>query len=457
MRFPWKLVLFQLAVAVFLFALVEIYFERRLADQGGDAWLVLLMLAAAVLPGFLAWRWWIRPLRQLTVEVQRMAAGDFSRSEWAIGSGEMRGLERALDDLRQRIVQRLEQMGVEKSRLEVILESIDEGILVIGSDHRIVLGNQALADLFDTVLPLQGRRAEEVVRNSAALEAIDQVLEEGVGISREVTMAGGIEQYLDIHVAPIEQEAVCIGAVAVFHDITPLRRLERVRRDFVANVSHELRTPLTAIKGYGETLLDGALDDEQAAGRFVEIIATHADRLTRVLDDLLELSKLESEHLEFDRQTCKLRPLVESCVAALERQAAEKNFSVDIDIATDLQVSCAPQMIERALVNLLDNAVKYSGEGGEIKVHCHQLEERNGVAIEVEDAGIGIPSEDVDRIFERFYRVDKGRSRQMGGTGLGLSIVRHIIEAHGERVYVRSELGKGSTFGFTLALVRSVD
>jgi two-component system phosphate regulon sensor histidine kinase PhoR len=287
------------------------------------------------------------------------------------------------------------------------------------------------------------------VRHAAVQDAIAACMAECQGGEVEVALTGGPERHLDVQVAPIHAGEGCIGVVTVLFDITHLRQLERMRRDFVANVSHELRTPLTAIKGYAETLSDGALDDREAAARFVGIISSHADRLNRLLDDLLDLSRLESEQMEVELGSFQLKNLVDACVASVGQNAVQKRVAVAGDIPPDIQVTCDAKLIEQALINLLDNAVKYTPEGGQIRVGTRPVGGER-IAVYVEDTGIGIPSEDLDRVFERFYRVDKGRSRDMGGTGLGLAIVRHIAEAHGERVSVESALGKGTTFSLEL-------
>lgn len=345
---------------------------------------------------------------------------------------------------------RLGELGREKSRLEVIIESITEGIIVTGRDGRVLLANRALGRLFNLQGNGQGRSAAEVVRQAAVQQAIESCLQQSRGGTLEVEMAGGGSVlHLDVHVAPILESGACIGVVTVFYDITRLRQLEQMRRDFVANVSHELRTPLTAIKGYAETLADGALDDRMAAERFVGIISSHADRLNLLLDDLLDLSRLESDQFQIDKRVCDLRQLVDNCCAAVRSAADNKKIALQCDIDDEVAVLCDPQHMEQALINLLDNAVKYTPEGGRVGVGMRDIQ---GVLwLDISDSGIGIPSADQGRIFERFYRVDKGRSRAMGGTGLGLAIVRHVVEAHGEKVQVSSQLGEGTTFSISLA------
>ena len=359
-------------------------------------------------------------------------------------------LARALEDLAERIQQRVHRLESENNRLEVILESITEAILVVDRDGRVVLANKALANLFGLDPPLEGLLTAEVVRYSTIQGALAGCLAEGRRREMEVELTGAPERHLDMQVAPVFEGNECIGAVAVLYDITRLRELERMRRDFVANVSHELRTPLTAIKGYAEILSDSALDDRETARRFTGIIENHADRLTHLLGDLLDLSRLESDQLEVELIPCELKPLVDTAVGSVSQAAAQKQIAIHCDVPPSVQVICDPKLIEQALINLLDNAVKYTPAGGKVRVGTRPVEDTDRLAIYVEDTGVGIPSEDLGRIFERFYRVDKGRSRDLGGTGLGLSIVRHIAEVHGEQVSVQSKLGAGTTFSFEL-------
>ena len=338
------------------------------------------------------------------------------------------------------------------NRLEGILASISEAVLVTGLDGRVVLANDALARLFDMEQPLAGRLAAEVMRHSAVQDVMAKCLVDGRSAEVEVSLAGGPERFLDVQVAPIRDGDTCVGTVTVLYDITRLRQLERMRRDFVANVSHELRTPLTAIKGYAETLADGALADKDSAARFIGVISNHANRLSRLLDDLLDLSHLESDQMQVELASCRLRSIVETSVGSVKTAALQKRIVLNCDIAPDLEVLCDAKLCEQAMINLLDNAIKYTPEEGEVCIGTQEATKKGRITIFVRDTGIGIPSEDLRRIFERFYRVDKGRSRAMGGTGLGLAIVRHIVEAHGEQIRVESNLGEGTTFSFDLCI-----
>jgi len=281
-------------------------------------------------------------------------------------------------------------------------------------------------------------------------EGVEQVLKGKEWVS--LSFAYG-QRFFEANIVGISATSAAGGVVAVFHDTTKLEHLERVRRDFVANVSHELRTPLTAIKGYAETLLEGALSDPETARTFLEIIEKHANRLSALVADLLVLSTVESESAKVGPVPVNLRETAETGIKAVEARAREKSLRIDNLIPAGLPlVSADPKLLDEVFINLLDNGVKYTPERGQIFLSASLAGEM--VQCQVSDSGIGIPLEDLTRIFERFYRVDKARSRQMGGTGLGLSIVKHIIETLGGKVWAESEYGKGSSFFFTLPVSR---
>ena len=409
--------------------------------------IAIALMLAALWTGGQIW-FWGRTARRQGERLRQLDKATSDDSAWLEAFHPE--LVRPLEELAARIQQRVGQLESENNRLEIILESITEAILVVDRDGRVVLANKALANLFGIDPPIEGLLTAEVVRYSAIQDALSGCLAEGRGRAMEVELTGVPERHLDLQVAPILEGNECIGAVAVLYDITRLRELERMRRDFVANVSHELRTPLTAIKGYAEILSDGAVDDRATARRFTGIIENHADRLTHLLGDLLDLSRLESDQLEVELVPCELKPLVDTSVGSVSQAAAQKQIAIHCDIPPSVKVICDPKLIEHALINLLDNAVKYTPASGKVRIGTRPVEGSDRLAIYVEDTGIGIPSEDLGRIFERFYRVDKGRSRDLGGTGLGLSIVRHIAEVHGEQVSVQSKLGAGTTFSFEL-------
>ena len=439
-----------------------------LAGMLEGVWLGLgfLLLAAAYGAGQ---NWlWGRCLQHLQELVTRLVSGEEIRISVP---PQAQGLGLALEELGQVRRGQLAQLQAEQARLDALLDSVAVGILVVDQGGQVVLANRALGLFFGVYPPFLGKRLPEVARNVQAQEVISLALTEGRAETRELSLPGG--RYLEVQAVPIGKGQERGGAVAVFYDLTRIRQLERMRKDFVANVSHELRTPLTAIKGCAETLADGALDDRQTAARFVEIIDVHATRLTRLLDDLLNLARLESEQLEVQREPCKLRGLVDACLSAVSQSAVAKGLKLEVEIPPQLSACCDRRLVEQALINLLDNAVKYTPEGGVVRVWAGkcgsqgrpasrgerveillgQKKDEEGIVVEVSDSGIGIPAAELHRVFERFYRVDKGRSRIQGGTGLGLSIVRHVVEVHGEQLWLESGLGQGSVFGFTLPSV----
>ena len=454
------------------------HIEQRIARA---IWMAsLLGLCLALLLAYATSRYISRPILDAIWFVQNIASGRLKHRTLRVGSTrELRDLGTALDDMRRQVQTHIGQITLEKSRLEAVLTSITEAILVTDQSGRILMGNQTFEKLFGVSDAIEGRMPIELVRHRDVQNAIEQTLKTGqvafLDLTRSdlpasSTQAGGRERHFDVQIAPILQDDHIAGSVTIFYDITELRRLERIRKDFVANVSHELRTPLTTIKGCAATLADGALDNREASQRFVQMINTHADRLHNLVEDILDLSRIESGALPLEISAYFVHEMVNSVVGQIRPLAKEKTLTIEINTKENVQVQCDRKLIEQALLNLLDNAVKYTPEGGKIWIqtrdfkHVENTDEdrRNGqeevenqirkrrIALEVKDTGIGVPLSDMDRIFERFYRADKGRSRAMGGTGLGLSIVRHIMDAHGERVYVESEQGKGSTFGLTL-------
>jgi two-component system phosphate regulon sensor histidine kinase PhoR len=295
---------------------------------------------------------------------------------------------------------------------------------------------------------VEGRSLIEAVRQSDLLAVIKRALAGQEEISSEIVVGTVRPRSFAVTAAPVQADGPA-GAVLVLHDISELRRLERVRQDFVANVSHEFRTPLTAIQGFAETLLGGALDDQANRRRFVEIIRDHAARLARLTEDLLKLSRIEAGQLNLEFRPVSVYQLVESCLETAQLKAATKQLSIQAEIPENLPpVRGDANRLQELLQNLLDNALQYTPPGGKITLSASQ--EGPQVAITVADTGIGIPQAEQARIFERFYRVDAARSREAGGTGLGLSIARHIVDAHAGRLWLESSVGEGSSFHFSI-------
>jgi len=391
-----------------------------------------------------------RPLVQMSAAAKAMAGGDFSKKPPVYSQDEIGELAAALRNMAEQINGKIEKLNQERAKLDAVFLSMFEGIMVTDEKSRILLINPSLAKIFLINSPAEGKRPLEIIRNTAVQDVVDSVINDRRRIlGEEVTINQPEEKTLKVNAAPIIRQDKLEGAILVFHDISELRKLEKVRQDFVANVSHELRTPVSSIKGYAETLLDWAIDDKKNVREYVDIIHQNSDRLIRLIDDLLNLSKIESGKMPMVLLPVDMAVVLARSVTVLEKLRLEKAISLRVDAAQDLPKALADeQRLSQVLVNLLDNAIKYTPHGGAITVSI-SLEDKF-IQVSISDTGIGIPAQDLPRIFERFYRVDKARSRELGGTGLGLSIVRHIIQAHSGQVWVQSELGRGSTFSFTV-------
>ncbi|MGB8473685.1 MAG: ATP-binding protein [Candidatus Acidiferrum sp.] len=380
---------------------------------------------------------------------RRVAEGDF-RPLPRDGSGDaLEALGISLNRTAARLDRTIQTLTEERNLSSAILGSMVEGVAVVNHAERLVFANPGFAEILGLdVPPTTGSALVEVVRQTELVEAVRQVLGGEFRVQSEIVTGTLRQHYFAITVAAV-RAGETTGAVVVLHDITELRRLERVRRDFVANVSHEFRTPLTAIQGFAETLLAGALDDPQNRTRFLEIILEHSRRLGRLTEDLLVLSKMDSERLELEIQRLRVSQLIESCLETAQRRAAEKDLRISVNMPQPLpDIAGDRRRLAEVLQNLLDNAIQYTLPGGQITLSAEAGEDE--VILTVSDTGIGIPKADQSRIFERFYRVDVARSREAGGTGLGLAIAKHLVEVHGGRLWVDSEVGQGSQFHFSV-------
>ena len=339
-----------------------------------------------------------------------------------------------------------------KAQQQVLFNSMLEGLLLLDRSRKIYLVNRAFKNLFGLKTELRGKTIVEALRLHELDELIQRVEAEQQVLDYEIKLPDLNERWLQVNAAVITNAAgERDGTILVFRDLTRLKQLERTREEFVANVSHELRTPLSLIKGYVETLLDGARDNPEVAERFLKIIERNANRLDLLIQDLLTISALESEKIKLNLQPVALRALVEKVFTDLHAKAENKNVELVNDVP-ELTANGDVNRLDQVLANLVDNAIKYGRAEGRVTVGGKKLDDGK-VEIFVRDDGPGIPPEAINRVFERFYRVDKARSRDQGGTGLGLSIVKHIVQAHGGEVRVESELGKGATFFFTVPAV----
>jgi len=391
-----------------------------------------------------------RPLSEMATIAKRLAGGDFSRKAIVHSNDETGDLAAALNNMADEINTKVRSLSSEKAKLEAILSSMFEGILLTDERGEILLANPSIRKLFLIDSSPEGKRPLELLRNNTVQEIVDKVLRGNRGvITQEVSVSMPEHKTVMINGVPIIKDNAVEGAVFVFHDITELKRLEDIRKDFVANVSHELRTPISSIKGYAETLLDGKADNEETVKDFLGIIYQDSNRLANLIDDLLDLSKIESGKMKMEFEALDLMPIARRCFNVLEKSAKDKSISVALFIPPNLpRIKGDEKRLAQVFLNLLDNAIKYTTAGGKVTLHA-SLKDKV-VQVDISDTGIGISEKDLPRIFERFYRVDKARSRELGGTGLGLSIVKHIVQAHNGQAWVQSALGKGSTFSFTI-------
>ncbi len=357
-----------------------------------------------------------------------------------------------IDSLRATIAgleEKVSRLENENSQMQAILKSMAEGVIAVDKGTTIRSVNPTIEKIFDiSANEVKGRFFLEAIRNNDLSELVNSVLEKGEFISRELSLLWPVQKTFQINASPIFENGAVCGCLMVMHDITEIRRLETIRSDFVANVSHELKTPLTSIKGFVETLLEGALEDKENNRHFLEIIQGHANRLDSLVNDLLDLSYLESKEIALEKKEVNIKELTDDILSGFNAQLKKKSVAARNDLASDLVISLDEEKIGQVLTNLIDNAIKFNRENGTMKIYSKDFGKK--IKVFVEDSGIGIPPKDISRIFERFYRVDKARSRQLGGTGLGLSIVKHIVELHGGSVGVESTEGLGSKFYFSL-------
>lgn len=423
-------------------------FQRRL-------WIASLMvLFLASVATLLVSRRFAGRVERLTEFSKRVAEGDF-RPQPAEGWGDdLDSLSKSLNRTAARLDDTIRTLVEERNLSSAILGSMVEGVLVVNHAERVEFANRGFAEILELDSPPQaGGGLVEAVRQTELIEAARRVLGGEPRVEAEIATGTLRQRHFAATVAAV-RNGEAAGAVIVLHDITDLRKLERVRRDFVANVSHEFRTPLTAIQGFAETLLGGGMDDLENRQRFLEIILEHARRLGRLTEDLLMLSKMDADKLELEIRRVPVAQLLEGCAETSRPRAKDRNLQFSANTAANVpDIAGDRRRLAEVLQNLVDNAVQYTPPGGKIAVSATH---GNGeVVFTVSDTGIGIPEADQPRIFERFYRADAARSREAGGTGLGLSIAKHLIEAHGGRIWVESEAGAGSKFHFTVAIFDS--
>ncbi len=419
--------------------------------KAAAAWIIMSLLASAIILNFS--RRTSQTFESLKSSAERLAAGQFEGSLPVPMWEEIGGFARAMNQMASRLDERSLTIYKQQMEVDAILASMDEGVMAVDSDAMILKLNTAMADLFEVESDrCRGRKVQEVIRNIELNQFVTKALNAGKeGVEADLTLYHpGTRHILARGTRLRDRGGMAVGAVIVLNDITQIRRLENIRREFVANVSHELRTPITSIKGFVETLQSGALEDIEDAKRFLIIISRQTERLSRIIEDLLSLSRIEQgqETIKTGLESCFIFDVVKRAVGDCTSVAESRNIEIRLSCDRSLRSRIHPSLFEQAVFNLLENAVKYSGEGS--LVHVRVIIRADKMLVEVSDQGTGIPSEHLPRLFERFYRVDKARGRDIGGTGLGLSIVKHIVLAHDGKVSVESEVGAGSTFIMTL-------
>ncbi len=451
-RLLWQLFFSYLWVTLAVLLMIGIYRTSVMRSFYIDRIAPVVATAAILWVSLWLSRRISRPLEEMTASAQRFASGDLEYRLPTSDTAEISTLAEAMNQMAEELDERIRTISRQQNEQEAMFLSMNDGVLAVDCEGTILNLNEACARLLHTELPrLKGRKVHEVIRKPDLLGFVEAALAGSEPIEGTVQIHDTEDRILRANGTTLhDAKRQKIGALVVMHDMTRLHRLENVRRDFVANVSHELRTPITSIKGFVETLLDGAWDDPENCERFLKIVLRQVNRLNAIIEDLLILSRIErgseehTVHLEPD----SIREMLEAALQMCQKKAEAKGVHLDLDCVQDLTAEMNAHLLEQAVVNLIDNAIKYSQAG--MTVYISAVEEAGNVVVRVKDEGCGIEATHLPRLFERFYRVDKARSRELGGTGLGLAIVKHIILAHRGEVEVESRVRRGTTFSIRI-------
>jgi len=407
---------------------------------------LIALLAAAI--SLLVSRRISHPIEEMKKGAEQFADGDLTHRLRVPNSNEMGSLAEAMNQMASQLNARINTIIQQHNELEAILSSMVEGVIAVNSDERIISINQTATQMFESIpSDMLGRSIQEVIKDSKMQDFLKQALSIGEPAEGDITMSNNDERILHMRSTSLcDVKESRIGTLIVLNDVTQLRRLENMRSDFVENVSHEIKTPLTTIKGFVETLRHGAMDHPKKAERFLGIIEKHVNRLVAIIEDLLNLSKIEKEGelKKIKLEKGRIKDVIQTAIQVCQTKAQRKKIRIDLMCEDEISARIDPLLLEQAVVNLLDNAIKYSKKKSSVQVEAILKDKE--IIISFHDYGIGIAQKHLPRLFERFYRVDKARSRKLGGTGLGLAIVKHIVQAHGGHVTVESIPGEGSTF-----------
>lgn len=448
-RIGWSSIASYFILLLVFLALAMLTSANRLNLWGA----VLVALLCSTVLALIMYARLISPLQEMAGVAQDMARGNLDQEIRIFAQDEIGDLARSINYMARQLKTNIDDIIAEKNRIQAILASMADGVIAVDPWGRVILVNPVVEKLFGITLEAsRGKNILRIIHNSELEKMINHALETGKPVDKQVEIQTPDPIIFYVNVTPLKSGGTDKGGlVAVLKDITERKRVEEMRSDFVANVSHELRTPLTSIRGFAETLLDGAVEDHKVARPFLEIINTETERLSRLIDELLNLSKIEDRKTIPNWQTLNINSLIDRAVAILKPRALEKEITIGVEAPETLPpFEGDADMICQVLINLIDNSISYTQSGGEVYIRA--AAGANELKVDVQDNGIGIPQESLCRVFERFYRVDKARSREQGGTGLGLSIVKHIVDAHHGSVQVESSVGMGSTFSFVLPL-----
>ena len=425
--------------------------QRRMLLYATIAGSILAILFGILITGAI-----VKPIKRMTQITQSIAAGETTSRVEVKSNNELGQLLNNFNLMTDKLQQQIEQVSVENQRLETILNNMSEGVLLVNGVSEITYSNPAAITMLNLPDMSIGRALIEINRIPELQALLSEAEQTGSVAFAEIRLANLQESEAEVTIVPVDAKS---EYVIVIHDVSHVRQLERIRADFVANVSHELRTPLTTIQGYAETLLNNDLKKNKKRKDFIVKILNHSTRLSRLVSDLLELARLESGDVELKAAPCNLNVFYEQVMDVFEPVLEESGVVLKWDISDDLpQVNVDHQLFMQVFVNLIDNAIKYTPDGGEIEISAEinttNTETTDEVVVNIKDSGIGIPLEAQSRVFERFYRVDKGRARKMGGTGLGLAITKHILLRHNGQIWLESELGQGTVFHFVLPVLQ---